>query len=197
MDCLRIEAKGLIRSQGQGWTSRKNEVCTRSQRFHAVYRRSRRTTYQQYAGGGHLSICKDDLDGPYARGLAPKTWGNASRKDHNKYEREMETWWPVLRYCSNHWKTHHIATKNYSQWYGHRETNKTEAKAPAKKKCRTTIGDDNTGNYQTDPDLETDAVPSEAADEDSNIALPSWKGAHKGPVAGPLRPKARPLRDPL
>jgi len=81
----------------------------------------------------------------YARGLAPKTWGNASRKVHDKYEREMETWWPVLRYCSNHWKTHHIATKNYSQWYGRHETNETEAKAPAKKKCRTTIGDDNTG----------------------------------------------------
>jgi len=133
----------------------------------------------------------------YARGLALKTWGNASRKVHDEYEREMETRWPVLRYCSNHWKTHHIATKNYSQWYGRRETNETEAKAPAKKKRRTTIGDDNTGDYQTDPDSETDAVPSEAADEDSNIALPSRKGAHEGPVAGPSRPKARPLRDPL
>jgi len=109
----------------------------------------------------------------------------------------METQWPVLQYCSNHWKTHHIAMKNYSQWYGRHKTNKMEAKALAEKKRKTTIGDDNTGDYLTDSDLETDIVPSEASDKASNITLPSWKDAHKGPVAGPLRPKARPLRDPL
>ena len=132
-----------------------------------------------------------------SRGLAPKTWGKASRKVHDEYKCKMETQWPILRYCSNHWKTHHIATKNYSQWYGCHKTNETEAKAPAEKKRKTTIGDDNTGNYQTNSDPETNIVPSEASDKASNIALPSWKDAHKGPVVGPSRPKARPLRDPL
>jgi hypothetical protein len=53
----------------------------------------------------------------YDRGIAPETWGQATKDVRDEYCREMESEYPVLRFCSNHWKANALATAVYSQWY--------------------------------------------------------------------------------
>jgi hypothetical protein len=53
----------------------------------------------------------------YERGIAPETWGQATMEVREKYCREMESEYPVLRLCNNHWKVNAIATAIYSQWH--------------------------------------------------------------------------------
>ena len=61
------------------------------------------------------SFAKSIWRGFYDRGMAPKTWGSMSRAVEDEYIREMETRWPLLRYCDNHLKVNHLATQTYSQ----------------------------------------------------------------------------------
>ena len=53
----------------------------------------------------------------YERGIAPETWGQATKEVREEYWREMENEYHVLRFCNNHWKANAIATSIYSQWY--------------------------------------------------------------------------------
>jgi hypothetical protein len=53
----------------------------------------------------------------YDRGLAPESWGQATKDVRDKYCREMENEYQVLRLCSNHWMANALATAIYSQWY--------------------------------------------------------------------------------
>lgn len=53
----------------------------------------------------------------YERGIAPETWGQATKEVRDEYSREMESEYPVLQLCDNHWKSHALATAIYSQWY--------------------------------------------------------------------------------
>ena len=125
----------------------------------------------------------------------------------------METRWPVLRYCENHWKAQRIAIDNYPQWYktysrkklGEEEKTSDE---PAQKKRRTMIEDDE--NTQLRSESETNArggSMSEGVDEnmdeylDSNTSTPFPVGQddQEVPRGGSSRPRARPLTrtDPL
>ena len=139
--------------------------------------------------------------GLYKRDLAPKKWSNALSAALDEYTREMETRWPILRYCSNHWKALHIATKNYSQWYKtyHNKmgvAHNTETTEPAHKKRRTATEDDDTSEHEAHP--ETDAA-SEVSDNDDDIPTPSMRDDNvRESFASSSRPKARPAyKDPL
>ena len=64
----------------------------------------------------------------------------------DEYIQVMETKWPMLCYCENHWKVHTITTINYPTWYCgciRREVgikdNDEDYDEPVTKKCKTTM----------------------------------------------------------
>lgn len=140
----------------------------------------------------------------YARGIAPKTWGDAMRSVEAEYERDMERRWTELQFCSNHWKVHQIAKLNYPQWYKYYHKKMSRGKetkqGPPQKKLKSAVAsdDDDTGDCQTDPGTDTNP---EDSDKDKNTTSPSWvdEGIHEETTRGTSRPRARPLQlgDPL
>lgn len=50
-------------------------------------------------------------------GQAPAKWGEATIDVSNEMIFQLETAFPWLRLCENHWKAKKIATNSYSQWY--------------------------------------------------------------------------------
>ena len=50
-------------------------------------------------------------------GRAPVKWGSASIDINNKLIYRLESGFPFIRLCDNHWKAAQIATNSYSQWY--------------------------------------------------------------------------------
>jgi len=144
----------------------------------------------------------------YSRRLAPEKWRDALRKVQDQYTHEMEKRWPILCYCKNHWKAHYLTTKNYPQWYKvyNRKMivkgKKNKTNEPAQKKRRTMIEDDDPSNSQSDSETGTgDGSIPEALGEGSNRDndRPSWleEDTQEEHRRGILRPRARPLRDPL
>lgn len=96
----------------------------------------------------------------YLRGMAPETWGQATRQVREEFCQEMERAYPALRLCDNHWKANALATAIYSQWYrtinekrkvlnndnanqgdnsDHGINGEDESEGPARKKIKTTI----------------------------------------------------------
>ena len=63
-------------------------------------------------------------------GRAPPVWGDLSLDIANEYLHFMESNFPFLRLCDNHWKARRVATNSYSQWYG--KVSKRMAAAKAK-----------------------------------------------------------------
>ena len=53
-------------------------------------------------------------------GKAPHVWGEAPIDVRNELLYRLETSFPFLRYCDNHWKAKKVATNGYSQWKKHR-----------------------------------------------------------------------------
>ena len=49
--------------------------------------------------------------------VAPTTWGNVSLDAQNRLINTLETEFPILQLCENHWKSTMVATNSYSQWY--------------------------------------------------------------------------------
>lgn len=117
----------------------------------------------------------------YDRGIAPETWGQATKEVRGEYCREMESEYPVLRLCNNHWKANAVATAIYSQWYrtydkkmkpcqdndnsnGDDSSNGNNSdddpgdgsNGPPRKKARTTTVVDDDAHF-TLPEIETDA----------------------------------------
>ena len=143
--------------------------------------------------------------GFYDRGFAPPTWGGASRKLEDQFNHEMEKAWPVLRYCESHWKTRHMATSIYSQWYSAYQSQKENQKrkqqdqrdSQATKKSRTATED----TYIECPereqvDVEEDTSGSIPPVED--IGRPEHEQVAQEDVgARTSMPRARPLRNPL
>ena len=142
----------------------------------------------------------------YISGLAPRTWGEAPRSIQDKYSREMEKQWEVLRYCENSWKAQHLATKTYSQWYTsfHRKMTRRQlvdakTKEPARKKHKTSTKEDDHGDFHSDPE-ETDlGLGLEDSNEGNIVASSSLLEGDisERPARHISRPKPRPLRDPL
>jgi hypothetical protein len=130
----------------------------------------------------------------YERGIAPETWGQATKEVREEYCREMESEYPVLRLCNNHWKANTIATAIYSQWYRTydkkmkpRTDNNTSSEGdssddnnsendtgngsdgPPRKKARTTtIVDDDT---ETHADNEGASINAISTDANNSTAL--------------------------
>jgi hypothetical protein len=138
----------------------------------------------------------------YQRGLAPQKWSNASKGVKDKYVQDMEETFKVLRYCDNHWKSHHLATKNYPQWYKHYHFNKKQddskdvkptRRSSKKQKVAIDKEGDETGDGQSNANTD---MTSEASDE---AASPSSLNVQTrdGPAGGSSRPKPRPLANPL
>jgi hypothetical protein len=50
----------------------------------------------------------------YERGIAPETWGQATKEVHMEYSRKMESEYHILRLCNNHWKANALAMAIYS-----------------------------------------------------------------------------------
>ena len=50
-------------------------------------------------------------------GLAPPDWGEAAPDACNEMIYRLETGFPRLRFCENHWKAKRVATNSYLQWY--------------------------------------------------------------------------------
>jgi hypothetical protein len=50
-------------------------------------------------------------------GVAPTTWGQATLDAQHALIHSLETQFPFLRFCKNHWKSRMVATNSYSQWY--------------------------------------------------------------------------------
>ena len=131
--------------------------------------------------------------GFYDRGLTPETWGNISKEVRDHYVHEMETQWPVLRYCENHWKANKVATSIYSQWYHPYDKKMKELKAkngPSTKKCRMT---EEPGVASSPSEVQDDIAPAptcETPPEDTTEPPPPG-------VATTSRPRARSLRNPL
>jgi len=50
-------------------------------------------------------------------GRAPSVWGDASMDVKNELIHILESGFPFLRLCDDHWKAKKIATNSYSQWY--------------------------------------------------------------------------------
>ena len=53
-------------------------------------------------------------------GKAPHVWGEAPIDIRNELLYRLETAFPFLRYCENHWKAKKVATNSYSQWKNYR-----------------------------------------------------------------------------
>jgi hypothetical protein len=131
--------------------------------------------------------------GLYTWGLAPQTWGSASRTLKDQFNLEMKREWPVLRYCERHWKVRQLATSIYSQWYSayHKaQSQQADQKrkqddnraSPATKKSWATL--ENEDIEGMDPvDILSSMPPVEDIQEDASTCT--------------LRPRARPLRNNL
>jgi len=79
------------------------------------------------------SFAKSIWQGFYNRGMTPETWGSMSRAVEDEYICKMETKWPMLCYCDNHWKVNFLATQTYSQWYCQYDDKMKKLKANAAK----------------------------------------------------------------
>jgi hypothetical protein len=145
----------------------------------------------------------------YERGNAPGTWGQASLAASNKYIREMENRWPVLRYCEDHWKVHALATLNYSQWYRWYDERRTREKSMGRASKRAKSRIEGTANRDSERlDSESQADPGEfygsrpQTPSDNLHSDGSEPSEPEEEVTQELskvssRPKARPLINPL
>lgn len=148
----------------------------------------------------------------YARGAAPRKWGDAPKNVREKYEDDMEARWPVLRYCANHWKANHIAQLAYPPWFKYHNKKMggvqgTKQMGPPQKKVKKTVDsdadDDSADDYETDSRPNADTTHEASDDsEDRDTTVPSWlnEDIQEGPsTRDKSRPRARPLKigDPL
>jgi hypothetical protein len=92
-------------------------------------------------------------------GAAPDTWGNAPLDAQNQLIFTLETQFPFLRYCENHWKSTMVATNSYSQWY--KAANGRWANIENKRKTEVNVIDVDTGESSKRPQTEgNDTRPS-------------------------------------
>jgi hypothetical protein len=112
--------------------------------------KSTRNAARKRARAVFLSLLKD--------GTAPSTWGSAPFDVQLKLISTLETEFPFLRLCENHWKATMVATNSYSQWYGSASGRKAAAKAR-----REVINVD----ADADDDGEKSSNPAQTEDNDS------------------------------
>jgi hypothetical protein len=150
----------------------------------------------------------------FDRNKAPSTWGKASLEARNMYHSELEKRWGFLRCCENHWKVDTLTTAHYSQWYlAHKAKvvsikaaevgEVSEARAP--KWAKTAVEEDDDlrnvhSDFIADPN-DFGSLGSETLMDDLRVGddQPNEPEDEVPKELGNvlLRPKARPLRDPL
>jgi hypothetical protein len=144
----------------------------------------------------------------YDRGMAPQKWSVATKTVRDEYADEMESNWPVVGYCDNHWKAHAIATANYPQWLKtYREKKLEQSDKPARKRRKTVLEDDENGESESESvsvtDRDSPMFEEVDENEDSNPSTPFPVGQLQDDQdelrAGTSRPRARllPRKDPL
>jgi len=116
----------------------------------------------------------------YERGIAPESWGKATKEVRDEFCREMETEYFVLRLCDNHWKANALATTIYSQWY--RTYNKKmkfhpddDGNSEGNNGDGNDSGDDT--SHRSDGPARKRARTTSILDDDSNITVPLPKPA--------------------
>jgi hypothetical protein len=139
----------------------------------------------------------------YERGNAPGTWGQASLAANNKYIWEMESRWPILQYCEDHWKVHALTTLNYSQWYRWYDERRTRERSMpvgrASKRVKTKIDNKDSEHLDSESQLNSSRPQTPSDDLHNGEIGPSEpeEEVTQEPNKVSLRPRARPLRDPL
>ncbi len=134
---------------------------------------------------------------------APSKWGQASRQAEDEYINGMEKKWPILRFCEDHWKAVQIATSNYSQWYNYYSMKAAQVKSEDQinfnqrkhKKAKITVDQARSPEPEDEGGPLGGTIPETPAGD-----TPSPYLEQVVPQAGSkttLRPKARPLKDPL
>jgi hypothetical protein len=72
-------------------------------------------------------------------GRAPATWGAAPLGIRNQLINILETQFPFLRFCKDHWKAIQVGSNTYSQW--HKKAVRCDAASKAKKASRKAKGE--------------------------------------------------------
>jgi hypothetical protein len=130
---------------------------------------------------------------------APSTWGNAPIDVKNEYLHIMETSFPFLRLCQDHWKAIKVATNSYSQWQSHAIVRAKGAKGMKKRTKREVIHVD---TDEDDDSNEDDDTNEDSEDEDNSSKRPQDKGKDvprpsKRPRIEENQPTPRPRPRPL
>ena len=104
------------------------------------------------------------------QGQAPTTWRAASIDIDNELIHMLESDYPFLRLCDNHWKARQVATNSYSQWYPkaskRRATALAKRAAEAKQAAGTEVIDID------DDDTNQDQPPKRPRAEDNEARRP-------------------------
>jgi hypothetical protein len=114
----------------------------------------------------------------YERGIAPETWGQATKEVRMEYSQEMESEYHVLRLCNNHWKANALATAIYSQWY--RTYDKKMKPSPDSDRssegdnCDGNNSDDDTGDVSDGPPRKKTKTTT-IVNDDTYFTLPETK----------------------
>jgi hypothetical protein len=74
-------------------------------------------TVDGFRSGQMVKVAAQIWFGLVEKGLAPRTWGQASLEVITLYNNEMCQHFPELRFCADNWKAQQIATANYSSWH--------------------------------------------------------------------------------
>lgn len=132
---------------------------------------------------------------------APTTWGNAPINIQHQLINVLETEYPFLRFCDQHWKSLQVATNSYSQWYITAISRKTgieareAVKGATKKSAKVEVIDvdpDDVINIDTD---ENESVKVSKCPRDVEVAVPesSKRSRIEDPhTASASRPRPRP-----
>lgn len=125
--------------------------------------------------GGMRDFARSIWRSLYERGIAPETWGQATKEVREEYCREMESEYHVLRLCDNHWKANALATAIYSQWYRtydkktkHRHDNDNSSDDDSNDNNNS---DDDTGDGSNGPPRKK-AKTTSVVDDDTDITPP-------------------------
>ena len=126
--------------------------------------------------GGMRDFARSIWRSLYERGIAPETWGKATKEVRDEFCREMETEFFILRLCDNHWKANALATTIYSQWY--RTYDKKMRPHPDNDSTSDENSrdgnntDDDTGNTIDGPPRKRARTTTILDDDDSNFTTP-------------------------
>jgi hypothetical protein len=119
------------------------------------------------------------------RGRAPPIWGDVSIDAKNELIHILESRFPFLRLCDDHWKANKIATNSYSQWYPRalKRRAKNMAEKAAKKVASTQVIDVDADDNDKDESLKR---PRAEDDDTRHSKRPRAEGT---PTTPPPRPR--------